>query len=218
MRPIRFRALIMAMFAVFVSAASAELKSTGALTKLEPGIRSFPVVELAAFKVEEQTTKGGISSEDLFKSLALSDLPTGIGGSRLKVRERPDSVMLVVRFEDPELGSQMGGVVIDFADASRDKITRVRMQLREDRDGLDNSPKAVFRQCDRLVKRRKGSSFRLVYRADDANQTISQLNACVLDQLDPKDRKQLETLYSRLPAILAKEFAAETFVQSLLAN
>ena len=57
MRPIRFRALIMAMFAVFVSAASAELKSTGALTKLEPGIRSFPVVELAAFKVEEQTTK-----------------------------------------------------------------------------------------------------------------------------------------------------------------
>jgi len=92
------------------------------------------------------------------------------------------------------------------------------MQLREDRDGLDNSPKAVFRQCDRLVKRRKGSSFRLVYRADDANQPISQLNACVLDQLDPKDRKQLETLYSRLPAILAKEFASETFVQSLIAN
>jgi hypothetical protein len=218
MRPIRFKALIVAMFVVFAGAVSAELKSTGALTKLEFGIRSFPVVELAAFKVEEQTTKGEISSEDLFKSLALSDLPTGIGGSRLKVRERPDSVMLVVRFEDPELGSQMGGLVIDFADASRDKIIRVRMQLREDRDGLDNSPKAVFRQCDRLVKRRKGSSFRLVYRADDANQSISQLNACVLEQLDPKDRKQLETLYSRLPAILAKEFASEPFVQSLIAN
>ena len=218
MRPIRFSALIVAMFVVFSSAAFAELKPTGALTNLEPGIRSFSVAKLAAFKAEEQITKGGKSSEDLFKSLASSDLPEGMGGSRLKVRERPDSVMLVVRFEDPELGSQMGGVVIDFADASRDKIVRVRMQLREDRDGLDNSPKAVFGQCDRLVKRRQGSSFRLVYRADDANQPVSQLNACVLDQLDPKDRKKLETLYARLPAILAKEFASEEFVKSLISN
>ena len=208
----------MAMFVVFAGAASAELKSTGALTKLEPGIQSFPVVELAAFKVEEQTTRGGTSSEDLFKSLALSDLSAGVGESRLKVKERPDAVMLVVRFEDSELGFQQGNIEIDFADASRDKIIRVRMRLGGDRDGLKNSPKAVFRQCDRLVKRRKGSSFRLVYRADDANQPISQLNACVLEQLDPKDRKQLETLYSRLPVILAKEFASETFVQSLLAN